>query len=193
MDPKTVVLSLILALTPGVLVGQTLADERIAASARDTRVARGTLEGAAGVTLGGGHVQSVSLGFAASPWLTLLVQGERFHVPTRHEEFPNGSSITRGFTTLVLGGEVRVGGPVSRRVSAYTALGVGIGAWGSNVDRFSQSRDSGPVQTAYVGGGVRVRMRRNLSVVADARCALTAAGESLLGSVPIRGGLAVDF
>ena len=193
MDPKTVVLSVMLALTPGLLAGQALADEPIAASARSARVARRTLEGSAGVTLGGGYVQSASLGLAPSPWLTLLVQGERFHVPTRHKIYPNGSSITRGFTTLVMGGEVRVGAPVSRRVFAYSALGLGIGEWGSNVDRFSKRRDSGPVYTAYVGAGVRVRMRRNLSVVTDARCALSAAGESLLGYVPIRGGLAWDF
>ena len=61
------------------------------------------------------------------------------------------------------------------------------------MDRHFSRRDSGPVCSANVGGGVRVRMRRNLSVVADARLALTVAGESVIGYMPIRGGLAWDF
>src|SRR5688572_4735668 len=133
MDPKTVVLSLILALTPGLLAAQSLAGGYSAASVRSTGAAKRTLEGTAGSTTQGGDVQSASVGFSPSPWVTLLVQGERFHLPTRHRTFPNGSSITRGFTTLILGGEIRVGVPTSRRVSGYAALGIGGGAWESNV------------------------------------------------------------
>jgi hypothetical protein len=191
MDRKTVVFSLVLALMPGLLAAQTLPGGY---PARGTRTAKGTLEGTAGSTFQGGYVQSASVGFSPAKWVTLLVQGERFHVPTRYRTFVNGgSSITRGFTTLVLGGEVRVGIPTSRRVSGYVALGMGRGAWGSNVDQYSRERDSGPVVAANAGGGVRIRMRRNLSVVADARLALAVVGESVLGYVPIRGGLAWDF
>ena len=179
MDPKTVVFSLALALMPGLLAAQALPGS--------------TLEGTAGLTPWGGYVQSASVGFYVAPWVTLLVQGERFHVPTRHRTFVNGSSISRGFTTLVLGGEARVGVPLSGRVSGYVALGIGAGAWGSHVDQYSRERDSGPVVAANAGGGVRIRMRRKLSVVADARFALAVAGESVLGYVPIRGGLAWDF
>jgi hypothetical protein len=193
MNRKTVVLSLMLALTPGLVAAQTLADGYSAASARDTQSGRRTLEGAAGLTTRGDYVQSASAGFSPAPWVTLLVQGERFHVPTRHTTFANGSSISRGFTTLVLGGEIRLGPPSSRRVSGYAALGMGAGAWRSNVDQHSPERDSGPVVAANVGGGVRIRMRRNLSVVADARLALAVAGESVFGSVPIRAGLAWEF
>jgi hypothetical protein len=191
MDPKTVVLSLILALAPGLLGAQTLVGGYSAA--RHTGAAKGTLEGTVGSTTQGGDVQSASVGFSPSPWVTLLVQGERFHVPTRHRTFANGSSTTRGFTTLVLGGEVRIGVPTSRRVAGYAALGIGGGSWGSNVNQYFRERDSGPVYAGNVGGGVRIRIRRNLSVVADARLALAVAGESVLAYVPIRGGLAWDF
>ena len=78
-------------------------------------------------------------------------------------------------------------------MSGYAALGIGAGAWGSNVDRHFSGRDSGPVYSANVGGGVRVRMRRNLSVVADARLALAVGSDSAIVYVPIRGGLAWDF
>jgi len=193
MDPKTAVLSLMLALTPGLLAAQTLDGGYSAASARDTRAGRRTLEGAAGFTSRGDYVQSASVGFSPTPWVTLLVQGERLHVPTRHTTFPNGSSTSRGFTTLVLGGEIRVGPPSSGRVSGYAAFGMGGGAWRSNVDEYFAERNSGPVVAANVGGGVRIRVRRNLSVVADARLALAVAGESVFGSVPIRAGLAWDF
>jgi hypothetical protein len=193
MALKTVTFSVMLALIPGLLAAQTLVGGRAAAAARHTGVAKGTLEGTAGSTISGGYVQSASVGFSPSPWVTLLVLGERFHVPTRHRTFPNGSSTTRGFTNLVLGGEIRVGVPTSGRVSGYAALGIGGGAWGSNVDQHFSERDSGPVYTGNVGGGVRIRVRRNLSVVADARLALAVAGESVISYVPIRGGLAWDF
>ena len=78
-------------------------------------------------------------------------------------------------------------------MSGYAAFGIGAGAWRSNVDRDFDRRDSGPLYAANVGGGVRVRMRRNLSVVADARLALSVDVESVIGYVPIRGGLAWDF
>src|SRR5688572_26343803 len=131
MDPKIIVLSLILALTPGLLAAQTLVGGYSAAPS--TGAGKRVLEATAGSTTQGGDVQSASVGFSPSPWVTLLVQGERFHLPTRHRTFPNGSSITRGFTTLILGGEIRVGVPTSRRVSGYAALGIGGGAWESNV------------------------------------------------------------
>jgi hypothetical protein len=193
INPRTVVLALTVAVSPGLLAAQTLPGRHTAASARNTGAAKLTLEGTAGLTTQGGYVQSASLGFSPSPWVTLLVQGERFHVPTRHRTFSNGSSTTRGFTSLLLGGEVRVGLPTSGRVSGYAALGVGGGAWGSNVDQHFSERDSGPVYAGNVGGGVRIRVRPNLSVVADARLALALAGDSLLAYVPIRGGLAWDF
>jgi hypothetical protein len=193
MDPKTVVFLLVLALMPGLLAAQTLPGGYSAASARDTRRAKGTLEGTAGLTSRGDSVQSASVGFSPAPRITLLLQGERVHVPTRYRTFVDGSSISRGFTALVLGGEVRVGVPAPGRISAYVALGIGAGGWGSNVDQYSSRRDSGPVVAANAGVGVRIRMRRNLSVVADARLALLVAGESAFGYVPIRGGLAWDL
>src|SRR5687767_10664918 len=131
MHPKTLALSLIFALSPGLLAAQTLGGGQ-AAPARNSGPARLTLEGAAGLTLQRGYVQSAAAGFSPVPWLTLLVQGERFHVPTRVSYFQNGSSVSRGFTTLVLGGEVRVTAPMSPRVSVYTGLGMGAGRWGSN-------------------------------------------------------------
>ena len=189
MNPKTVVLSVILALTPGLLAAQTLPGGHAGAPARDTHAGRRTLEVTAGSTSGGGFLLSTSAGFSPAPWLTLLVQGERFHVPTRHTAF----STTRGFTTLVLGGEVRVGPPAPGKVSGYAALGIGAGVSGSNVDRHFEGRHSGPVYAANVGGGVRVRMGRNLSVVADARLTLAVGSDSAIAYVPIRGGLAWDF
>ena len=46
---------------------------------------------------------------------------------------------------------------------------------------------------ATLGGGVRVRLRHNLGVVADARLTLGGDGEDLLAYVPIKGGLAWSF
>jgi hypothetical protein len=193
MHPKTIVLSLLFAVVPCLGATQTLTGGDAPLAHGETRPGRFTVEVTAGSTLRGGSVQSASVGFLPAPWLTLLVQGERFHEPTRVNYFENGSSISRGFTTLVVGGEVRVGVPTSRRVSGYGALGLGTGTWQSNVNQFFRERNSGPVRTAYAGGGARFRIHRNLSVVADARVALAVSDDSVFGYVPIRAGLAWDF
>lgn len=197
MGLKVVLLSLAFALTPGLLNAQTLASVPAQASSERHTGRRGTLEGTAGTTLDGGFVVSASGGVAPASWLMLLVQGESFHVPTRHStwvaDYGYGTSATRGFTTFVLGGEVRVIAPVARRVVPYVALGISAGTWQSNVDEYFGERDRGRIVTAHAGGGVRIPVRRHLSLVADARWALGVSYDSVIGYVPIRGGLAWDF
>jgi hypothetical protein len=142
-------------------------------------------------------VLSASAGVSPAPWLTLLATGESFHVPTRHSTFVSdygyGSSVRRGFTTFVLGGEVRVGAPIRGRVTPYFALSMGGGGWRGNQEEDSSRRDGGPLVLASLGGGVRVRLGDNLAVVADGRFALGVGADDVLGYVPIKGGLAWNF
>ena len=56
----------------------------------------------------GGNLQSLSLGYDASGGVTLLVNVERNHVPTRLRSF----SATRGGTLTSLSGELRYTVPV---------------------------------------------------------------------------------
>jgi hypothetical protein len=142
-------------------------------------------------------VVSTSVGVSPAPWLTLLAEGEAFHVATRHSTFVSsygyGTSAARGFTTYTAGGEIRIGAPATRRVTPYGALGMRAGTWQSNVDDTFPQRDSGRVFSVHAGGGVRVAMRRHLSLIVDARMTLGIAGEDVLGYLPIKGGLAWEF
>ena len=195
MSRMVAALSLAFALWPGLVSAQPPASGH-APSERGGGL-RPTLEATAGATTGGGFVASVSAGVAPASWLMLLVQGESFHEPTRHSTWiadqGYGTSATRGFTTFVLGGEVRVIAPGARRVVPYVALGIGAGTWQSNVDEYFSRRDRGPIVTGQAGGGVRIPLRRHLSLVADARFALGVSSDSVIGYVPIRGGVAWDF
>jgi hypothetical protein len=199
MVSRIFVLFLTFALAPAVLSAQTAARSSGAWSTSEARgLPRFTLEGAAGSTLGDGPVVSISGGVSPSPWVMLLAEGEVFHVPSQHRTFVtsdgyHGASVRRGFTTYVFGGEMRIGAPVGRRVTPYGAVGMGIGTWRSNVDQYSPRRDGGRIVTVHAGGGVRVALRRHLSLIADARWTLGVSYDSVIGYVPIKGGLAWDF
>jgi hypothetical protein len=199
MASRILVLASTVVLVPGLLGAQTLglAHGGVAAPIEARRTTHRTLEATAGTTLDGGFVVSTSLGVSPVPWLTLLAAGESYHVPTRYSTFASdygyGSSVSRGFTTFVLGGEVRVGSPARRRVSQYLAIGLGGGAWRGNQEGHSPRRDGGPLTLGTLGGGVRVRLRHNLAFVADGRLTVGGGGENFLAYVPIKGGVAWNF
>jgi hypothetical protein len=188
MMPRMLVLFMTATLTPGALAAQT--------SSEASRP-RATLEAAGGTTRNGGYVLSTSAGFSPARWLTLLAEGEALHIPTRHSSFTAGGgygfSDARGFTTYELGGVVRIGAPMTRRVAPYGTVGIGAGTWRSNVDETFPSRDGGGIVSLHAGGGVRVALRRQLSLIAEARMALGIAGEDVVGMVPIKAGLAWMF
>jgi hypothetical protein len=192
MASRTLVLSLTLSLLPALLAAQTPRP----AQTRATEVPRShvTIEGAAGTTLDGGFVVSAAAGVSPTPWLTLLAEGQTFHLPTRHRTFASGGGYGESvFTTWAFGGEMRIGVPVTRRLTPYGVVGMSTGTWKSNVDDFFPRQDSGGIVSIHAGGGVRIAVRRHLSLFADARLSLGAAGEDLMAYVPIRGGLAWEF
>lgn len=188
MVPRMLVVFMTATLTPGALAAQT--------SSEGWRP-RATLEAAGGTTRHGGYVLSTSAGFSPAPWMTLLAEGEALHIPTRHSTFTTpggyGVSASRGFTSYELGGVVRIGMPITRRVAPFGTAGIGAGTWRSNVDETFPRRDSGGIVTLHAGGGVRFALRRQLSLIAEARMALGIAGEDVVGIVPIKAGLAWTF
>ena len=68
-----------------------------------------SIQGAAGPTIvDPGHNLSAAIGFSPMPRLTLLLDVQRTHIPTRITRHEHGSSATRGGTLTALSGEVRV-------------------------------------------------------------------------------------
>ena len=137
----------------------------------------------------GGHLQSLSLGYDASGGVSLLVNVERNHVPTRLRSF----SATRGGTLTSLSGELRYTVPVGGRVSPFVVAGLGAGISRPNVNDHFSNAVSNTARFAYAGGGVRVRLRPRLDWFIDGRFQLMAERDVLAGRLPIRAGLTWRF
>jgi hypothetical protein len=185
--------SLLFVLMPNVVTGQT----SIAAAAPSDTGREGrerlSLQVAAGPTLtlvGGGNVLSAAFGYSPASRLELLVNVERNHVP-----FQMYGSATRGGTMTFVSGELRVALlPAADRVSPFAMAGGGGGVSRPNVNATFPDRVRNDLRVLYIGGGVRVPLRRGFSLVGDARCMLGLEGyDGILAVWPVRAGVAWRF
>lgn len=160
---------------------------------RDNALHRFSVQFAAGATLQGGDVQSVSFGYSPNRQLTVLINADRSHVSTRVEQFERGGAMTRGGTSTLVSGELRFEPDPDRRVSPYLLVGIGRGVSRPNVNRFFPDRVSNSTGMLFSGVGFRVPVARNFDLVAEARVALATERDVLMLSVPIRGGIAWRF
>ena len=180
--------SLCLVLIPRVVTGQT----------QDTwrpGLDRFTLEVAAGPLLNsGGHTLSAGLGFSPISRIDLVVNVERDHVPFQRETFGDGYSITRGGTLTTVSGEVRASVLPPHRASPYAFAGIGGGVSRPTVNEAFPDPVRNDLRVAYFGAGVRVPIRRGLTIFGDARAMLALeANDGVMGVVPVRVGLAWRF
>jgi hypothetical protein len=194
MRGMAVGVSLLLVLIPSVVIGQT----SIAASAPSDAGGDGrerlSLQVAAGPTLtllGGGNVLSAAFGYSPASRLELLLNMERTYVPF---QLWGGHSATRGGTLMFVSGELRFALLPADRVSPFAIAGVGGGVSRPNVNAEFPDRVRNDLRVLYIGGGVRVPLRRGFSVLADARCMLGLEGyDGVLALWPVRVGVAWRF
>lgn len=192
MRAMAVAVSLLFVLIPNVVTGQT----SIAASAPSDAGREGrerlSLQVAAGPTLtlvGGGNVLSAAFGYSLGSRLELLLNVERNHVP-----FQLYGSSTRGGTLTFVSGEVRFALRPAGRVSPFALAGAGGGVSRPNVNAEFPDRVRNHLRVLYIGGGVRVPLRRGFSLVGDARCMIGLEGyDGVLGVWPVRAGVAWRF
>jgi hypothetical protein len=154
-----------------------------------------SLEGAAGVQLGyDGSLQSASFGFAPTRSLTLLLNAERTHIPTKIRSYEHGSSVERGGTVQFLSGEVRYAFWSDRRVSPYVLGGIGRGLSRPNVNEYFPQGSKRTVEVIYYGAGVRIPLGSRFDAQVDTRFT-AAGGDGSDGSifVPVRAGVAWRF
>jgi hypothetical protein len=154
-----------------------------------------SIQGAAGPTIvDPGHNLSAAIGFSPMPRLTLLLDVQRTHIPTRITRHEHGSSATRGGTLTALSGEVRVSLWPSPRVTPYALAGLGGGISRPNVNATFPSRVKNSAGFLFFGGGVQVPVRERLSVFGDVRMLAGAEGnDGVLAMIPVRVGVSWRF
>ena len=154
-----------------------------------------SIQGAAGATIvdPGNHV-SAAVGFSPMPRLTLLLDVQRTHIPTRFTRHEHGLSATRGGTLTAVSGEVRVSLWPPHRVTPYALAGLGGGRSRPNVNATFPSPVTNSAGFIFFGGGVHVPIRERLSLFGDVRMLAGAEGnDGLLAMIPVRVGVALRF
>jgi hypothetical protein len=141
----------------------------------------------------GGNLQAVSFGFA--PWraLSVFVNVERNHVPTRIRRYPEGFAATRGGTLTSVSGEVRYTVWQGERIAPFVLAGLGAGISQPNVNDIFTSRVTNNANVVYAGGGLIFPVGHGLALSVDAKFLLLAGREEIGAMVPIRAGVSWRF
>ncbi len=181
--------SLLFVLIPHIVTGQTSIPASDAGREGRERLSLQVAAGPTVTLVGGGNVLSAAFGYSPASRLELLLNVERNYVPFQLY----GGSGARGGTLTFVSGELRVALPVDR-VSLFAIAGVGGGVSRPNVNAEFPDRVRNDLRVLYIGGGVRVPLRRGFSLVGDARCMLGLEGyDGVLAVWPVRAGVAWRF
>ena len=189
------VLVVLVVLAPNIGAAQTLATAQAARVTDEDRLRWFSVHAGAGSTLlDGGSVVSLSVGFSPSRRFTVLVGGERTHLPTRSERFPDGGfSATRGGTLNLVSVEARFSLRDQGRIAPYIGAGFGAGTSRPNVNEFFRDEVRNSAGAGFVSGGIDVPLGSAVSAFADVRFSLHGEKDVVMPIVPVRGGIAVRF
>ena len=154
-----------------------------------------SVHGAAGPTVvDAGHHISAGAGYAVTPRVTLLLDVQRTHIPSRITRHEHGTSAFRGGTLTAVSGEARVSLFPSDRVTPYALAGLGGGISRPNVNATFPSRVKNSAGFLFFGGGVVVPVRERLSIFGDVRMLAGAEGnDGMLAMIPVRVGVSWRF
>ena len=179
-----VLATIALGLAPAAAIAQTSEDRQ-----------RFNVKAAAGPTIiGGGYSASAGLGFAPNSHLEIVVNVERVHMPFELRQYSDGYSTTRGGDLTFASGELRASFLPSHRTSPFVMIGAGGGISRPTVNDYYPNVVKNNMRTVYVGGGVRVPLKNNLTITGDARAMLALEGyDSVLGIWPVRAGVEWRF
>ena len=91
-------------------------------------------------------------------------------------------------------GEIRASLFPRDRMTPFLVAGIGAGVSRPNVNSEFPNAVRNDLRVVYAGGGIRVPVTRQLSVLADVRCALgVEGGDGLMATWPIRAGIIWRF
>jgi hypothetical protein len=142
----------------------------------------------------GGDLLALSFGVAPSRSVTVLVNVERNHIPTRVTTYPNGYDATRGGTLTSVSGEVRQVVWHGPRIEPFWLAGGGAGRSRPNVNEFFPDRVTRIERLIYGGGGALFPLHPALAIVVDAKFVLEQKADGEMGAMfPVRAGLTFRF
>lgn len=142
-----------------------------------------------------GDIESMTVGVALSPFVTLAATVERGHVPTQVTRYPDGYSATRNGTLTFASGELRVTIPAGRRWTPYGFVGRGVGRSVLNVNTHFPDHITRTADAYYAGGGVRYALGSAIALFSDAKFMLVMgrSADDLSARLPIRVGMSFRF
>ena len=155
------------------------------------------IHGSAGTTLrDSGYSVAAGAEFSPVSYVACVLNVERTHVASRVNHDAGVISTFRGATLTLGTAELRVTPFGHRRFGPYGLFGAGAGVARANEDpRFPGEGTTGSVRAVLLGGGLQGPVRERLSIFVEVRIMLVAEveGEGLLGTAPLRAGLAWRF
>ena len=137
----------------------------------------------------GGHSVAAGMGFAPIPQLTFVGSVQRDHLNFRQDQF----SAFRGGTITTVSGEARYEPLPRLRVSPFVNAGMGWGQSEPNVQGPFTNPVTNRARTVFAGGGVRIPLNQQLSLIGEARMMLVEEENEVSGLAPLRFGLAYRF
>jgi len=177
---------------PAVIVGVLL----LAFPALSSGQTNVDIHGSGGPTLyDRGSSVAVGVGFTPTSWLTVVVDVERTHQPSRLSTEHGVTSAFRGGTLTSVAGGIRASLFGPDRIGPYALAGLAVGMSRPNVNDLWPKRVAHQVQGPFVGGGFQVPVGNRISLFADGRVMLMAGRQAdvLLGVAPIRAGMTWRF
>ena len=154
------------------------------------------IHGSGGPTLyDRGSSVSVGVGFTPTSWLSVVVDVERTHQPSRLSTEHGVTSAFRGGTLTSVVGGIRASLFGPDRIGPYALAGLAVGVSRPNVNDLWPRRVAHQVQGPFVGGGFQVPVGNRISLFADGRVMLMAGRQAdvLLGVSTIRAGMTWRF
>ena len=136
----------------------------------------------------GGHSLAAGVGFAPIPQLTFVGSVQRDHLNFRDNPF-----AFRGGTITTVSGEARYEPLPRLKVSPFVTAGMGWGESEPNVAGPFTNPITNRARTVFAGGGVRIPLNQQLSVIGEARLMLVEDGDDVSGIAPLRFGIAWRF
>jgi hypothetical protein len=177
---RVFVAALLLSIVPGIATAQT-------STGNDPKF---SVQFTAGPTMiDGGHSVAGGFGFAPIPELTFVATVQRDHLDFRQTPL----STFRGGTVTTVSGEARYEPLPRLRVSPFVTAGMGWGESKPNVEGPYTTPVTNNAQTLFAGGGLRIPITRQLSLIGEARFMLVAETSDVAGIAPLRVGLAWRF
>ena len=178
---RVFIAALLLSISPAVAAAQT-------STGNDPKF---SVQFTAGPTMiDGGHSVAAGFGFAPIPQLTFIATAQRDHLDFRQTPI----SAFRGGTITTVSGEARYEPLPRLRVSPFITGGMGWGQSEPNVAGPFTNPVTNNAQTIFAGGGLRIPINRQVSLIGEARFMLVGENDGdIMGIAPLRVGVAWRF